>query len=219
MPMKISRTATLMIASMALCRGQEVVPARPVQGDLLDWSGDRSQGELVFRAADNRVFQCWFDSRTDFERGDRRVDLSASDKGAAVEVLPDSRQPSGCYVKSVRFAPATANHTVSWPGRPADALRPSLDLISGRGDLTMAGVVVKIGAHALLLRTRSNERKLILLRPDTRYFGGGEPVEHGNLAVNTLVFIRAGKSLEDEVEAYQVVWGEILEPIIEPSNY
>jgi hypothetical protein len=30
--------------------------------------------------------------------------------------------------------------------------------------------------------------------------------------VNTRVFVRAGKSFDNEVEAYQVVWGEILQP-------
>jgi hypothetical protein len=27
------------------------------------------------------------------------------------------------------------------------------------------------------------------------------------------VFVRAGKNLDDQVEAYQIIWGDIMEPI------
>ena len=37
--------------------------------------------------------------------------------------------------------------------------------------------------------------------------------EPDNLPVNTVVFIRGGRNLYDEVEAYQVIWGEILQPV------
>jgi len=37
-------------------------------------------------------------------------------------------------------------------------------------------------------------------------------VEAADLKPNTRVFVRAGKNLEDQIEAYQIVWGEILQP-------
>jgi hypothetical protein len=37
-------------------------------------------------------------------------------------------------------------------------------------------------------------------------------VDAGVLAVNTRVFVRAGKTIYDEVEAFQVIWGDILKP-------
>jgi hypothetical protein len=40
----------------------------------------------------------------------------------------------------------------------------------------------------------------------------GQTTEAGNLPVNTLVFIRGGKNIYDELEAYQVIWGRILQP-------
>jgi len=40
----------------------------------------------------------------------------------------------------------------------------------------------------------------------------GQPAEVGSLRANLVVFVRAGKNLDQEVEAYQVVWGEILQP-------
>ena len=40
----------------------------------------------------------------------------------------------------------------------------------------------------------------------------GEIVEAANLRPNMRVFVRAGKDLYDQLEAYQVVWGDILRP-------
>jgi hypothetical protein len=202
------RTAAFTIASFSLCRG-EVVP-EALHGDLLDWTGDAKRGELVFRNAENRVFECSFDDRTLFERGAEATTISLADRGARVELLPQFHGSGSCYARSVRFQ-STPLRTLKRP----EHVYPQMDPIAPRGDLTFAGVVVKVGPRALLLRTRSNERKRILLRPDTRFLGEGQSVECGNLTVNTPVFIRAGRNFEDEVEAYQIVWGEILEPIIE----
>jgi hypothetical protein len=41
---------------------------------------------------------------------------------------------------------------------------------------------------------------------------GGEVVDAAALKPNTRVFVQAGKTFYDQVEAYQVVWGEILGP-------
>lgn len=62
----------------------------------------------------------------------------------------------------------------------------------------------------MTLRTRADGEKVILLRSDTRYIQGGSEVEASELKVNTRVYIRAGHTLERQVEAYQVMWGEIL---------
>ena len=78
--------------------------------------------------------------------------------------------------------------------------------------MTFAGVVFRINADVLILRMRTNEHKTIHLRSDTRYLSQGQTLDRGNLEVNTLVFIRAGKNLDDEIEAYQVIWGKVLDP-------
>jgi len=61
----------------------------------------------------------------------------------------------------------------------------------------------------LTLRTRVDGEKLILLRQDTRYIGDGQRVGADGLKRNTRVFVRAGRNLDNDVEAYQVVWGGI----------
>jgi hypothetical protein len=64
----------------------------------------------------------------------------------------------------------------------------------------------------MVLRTRIDGQKWILLRKDTRFREDGLLVEPSSLRSSTRVFVRAGPSLDGEVEAYEVVWGEILSP-------
>jgi hypothetical protein len=180
-------------------------PIGIVRGELLSRSGTSGRGEIVFRNAANQVYQCSFDEHSYLEpnltRGDR------------VEVLSDRQPGTGiCYARTVHLLePAPAKRI------PAKStVSSAADLLAPRGNLTLAGVVLKVSEGEMLLRTRANERKVILLRADTRYLGGGQTVERTNLLVNTRVFIRAGRNLDDRVEAYQVVWGEILEPSVKP---
>jgi len=87
-----------------------------------------------------------------------------------------------------------------------------IDLLAPRGNLTFSGVIARLAADRLVLHTRLDGEKTILLRDDTRYLDNGTDVDAADLKANTRVFVRAGKNLEDQVEAYQVIWGAILEP-------
>jgi hypothetical protein len=70
-------------------------------------------------------------------------------------------------------------------------------------------VIVRRDARSITLRTRDGEQTLVL-RKDTRYLADGSQQDSGALAVNTRVFVRAGQTLDGGVEAYQVMWGEIV---------
>ena len=48
------------------------------------------------------------------------------------------------------------------------------------------------------------------MRTDTRFLAGGVRLDAAALPVNTRVFVRAGRSLDGGIEAYQVMWGEIV---------
>lgn len=198
---------------------QESAPIGIVKGDLLAWSGTANRGELVFRNAEARVFQCTFDERTYFEQANQRISVTAASKGDRVEVLADRKIGSGiCYARIVQILDVQASKPVVRPhARPA-TYRGATELFAPRGDMTFAGVVLRISPEQLLLRMRTNERRVILLRPDTRFLGEGQSLECSSLLVNTRVFIRAGKNLDDQVEAYQIIWGDILEPVITPQN-
>jgi hypothetical protein len=76
----------------------------------------------------------------------------------------------------------------------------------------LSGLVMGVKSNVLTLKSRAGENETIHLRPDTRYSTEGQTAEASNLLVNTLVFVRCGKNVENQVEAYQVVWGEILKP-------
>jgi hypothetical protein len=79
------------------------------------------------------------------------------------------------------------------------------------GNLSFSGVVLRLGENRLVLRTREGEQTL-LLRPDTRYLENGEIVEAAALKPTMRVFVRAGQNIWEQVEAFQVIWGVILEP-------
>jgi hypothetical protein len=73
-------------------------------------------------------------------------------------------------------------------------------------------VVFRVTGERLVLHTREGGDQSILLRKDTRFLENGETVEAENLKPNMRVFVKAGKDLYDQVEAYQVIWGSILDP-------
>jgi hypothetical protein len=112
-----------------------------------------------------------------------------------------------CYARTVRIVPPQSGRLASL--RP---YRSALDNVFPRGNLTFSGVVRRLNGQMLVLRTRTEPEQIILLRDDTRYLAGGLPSDFSQLAVNTRVFIRGGKNIENDLEAYQVIWGEIPGP-------
>ena len=204
------RRILLLTAPLVLGHAQQTVPVGIVQGDLVSWSGEPKHGEITFRNAENRMYVCIFDERTYFERSKERITAAGLSRGDRVEVLVDHKDAGPqCYARMVQVVDGK---------RVKSKMAQSVtEIFAPRGDLTFAGVVLKVLPESLILRTRTHERRTILLRPDTRYLSDGQALERANLLVNTHVFIRAGRNYEDEVEAYQVIWGEILEPVIAPA--
>ena len=191
-------------------------PIGIVSGTLLE-SGTGTRGQLTIRSVSSQVFCVQYDGRTYFERAHRSIAAEALKPGDRLEIVAD-RQPGSAvsYARTVQVledppAPAQrgqANRSL----RPRPSALADLDTIFPRGNLTFAGTVSHISPQLLVLRTRSNGEKSILLRDDTKYLDNGTPVAMGSLKPHTQVYIRAGRNLDDELEAYQVVWGKILEP-------
>jgi hypothetical protein len=98
------------------------------------------------------------------------------------------------------------------PSRAKQLEQRHSDLIQPRGDRTISGVVVRNESGQLTLRTRQGDETTLTLRPGTRYLGDGLRMDAGDLAVNMRVSVRAGRTLRGELEAYQVVWGDMLDP-------
>lgn len=185
-----------------------------LRGDLIDWT-NAAHGDFSIRTADSSVQRCRFDEQTYLEREKQKVAAARINTGQQVEVIVD-RNPGGlaCYARAVRV-------TREDDGRAAAMLRlqalrttrsPMLDSIFPRGNLTFAAVVLSIGNETMLVRTRNEGQKAIHLRADTKFLDEGRAANSAALQPNMRVFIRAGKNLDNEIEAYQVVWGEILTP-------
>jgi hypothetical protein len=177
------------------------------------WDGTESSGHLSLRASDNRVLRCSFDAKTYFERDRQRASVSQMAVGDWIELVSDSASAgsSKCYARTVHVLPPARPAVPAYLKRRIQARRSAfLDSIAPRGNLAFAGVVLRRTPEAIWIRTRSDGEKTIFLRQDTRFLSGGAPVEMGALSVNTRVFVRAGRNLENDLEAYQVIWGEIL---------
>ncbi len=201
------------ILFLAFAGSVQQAPIGIVRGDLVKWEASAGSGELDFKTIEGRLYQCSFDAKTYFERDNQRVAPGVMAAGDRVEIVSDHKAGSEiCYARTVHVSDAVAVRTGPG-GRPRLRHEQSpTESFAPRGDMTFAGRVVRVDHDVLTLRTRADGDKLILLRQDTRYIGDGQRVEPAGLKRNTRVFVRAGRNLDNDIEAYQVVWGEIVQP-------
>jgi hypothetical protein len=182
--------ALLLLA--AALHAQQTMPVGILRGNLVAWQN----GSLSIRQADGAVYDCSYDNHTLFQRNRWPIQSSELAGGEPVEVVSD-RWPAtrACYVRMVSVVYAL-------PKSPRRRV-PVAEVWVPRGYLTYSGLVVKNEDSKITLKTRSGPRTL-RLRPDTRYSEASQPL------LNKHVFVRAGRNLEGVLEAYQVMWGEIL---------
>jgi hypothetical protein len=183
-----------------------------VRGVLLERDSQLASGQFSVRLADNQVFRYEFDRKTYVEREQQLVDIARLKPGEKVEVVSDALPGS-----VLRYARTVHVIYDQPPPRPPSLgrLRSSSRLAEERiplGTVTYSGVVFRLSDQRLVLHTRDGREQALLLRKDTRYLRNGEIVDPAALQMNTRVFVRAGKDLWDQLEAYQVIWGKILEP-------
>jgi hypothetical protein len=192
-------------------RSQENAPAGIVRGDLVEWDGNKVEGDILVRTPPDRLYTCHFDAFTYMERDGQRIGMSVLKAGDRLEVVTDRKPGSQrCYARTLRVVekPLPTN-----PGYRVTARRSTLiDQLYPRGNLTFSGVILRLNPQMMVLRTRTQGETTILLRQDTRYMDSGLPSEASMLSVNTRVSIRCGRNLDNEIEAYQVIWGEIEGP-------
>ncbi len=182
-----------------------------VSGVLLECDA-RPSGEFSIRAAGNRVLRYQFDHKTYVEREDHLIEAARLTPGEKVEVLSDT-------VAGYTLRYARTIHVIKPvpPPRPLTlgrlrAYDPKTELAVRAGNVTYSGVVFRVNSQRVILHTREAGDLSILLRKDTRYLADGQLVDAASLQPNMRVFVRAGKDLYNEVEAYQVIWGSILTP-------
>ena len=203
---------TILWAAVAAA-AQENAPPGFLRGELLSWTGTHNGQFMFHAAAADRVYSCSYDDKTYIERDNERITLALAQTGDHLELVSDRRLGSSlCYARTVHILDPQRNFSVT-------GVRPRLRTASAASTLFMphptlsfSGAVIHITSDALILRSRSGERSMVRLRPDTRFVAQGQTTDPDSLPVNTLVFIRGGRNLYDEVEAYQVIWGAILQP-------
>lgn len=202
-----------MLAGLVLAASlgaQEQAPSGLVRGILEGWAGTPASGELHIRSAGGALWLCAYNDKTYIERERLRIAASSLKPGEPVEMVAD-RSGGPCYARTVHV------RIVSPPLSPAASLRARMrvsraasESIVPRGNLTLTGIVLRLSETALVLRTRSQGHQTVLVRHDTGFTAGGRMVDVSELALNTRVSIRAGRNLEGDLEAYQVIWGDIL---------
>jgi hypothetical protein len=205
---------TLWVFVLGSLIGAAETPQAPpiVRGVLLERDQQGPSGEFSLRVADNQVFRFQFDRKTYVERESQMIDVGRLKPGEKVEVVSD--QLAGSVLRYARTV-----HVIlpQLPPRPLTqgrlrAPRDSADRAIRTGNLTYSGVVYRLTTERLVLHMRAGSDQTILLRQDTRYLEDGGIVDSASLKPNMRVFVRAGKDLYDQVEAYQVIWGKILDP-------
>jgi|HubBroStandDraft_5_1064220.scaffolds.fasta_scaffold384566_1 hypothetical protein len=185
-------------------------PSPQQEGILLEQDSNAA-GEFAIRASDNQVYRYQFDARTQVQRDTLSGGMSHVRLGDQVTVDSDPVADSLLrYARNIRVLIAPAQLTLA-DNRVKTATFSLLERIPQTGNLTFSGVVSRLNSQSLVLRTRAGEQTL-LIRHDTRYVDNGDTVEAAQLRPNMRVFVRAGRNLYEQVEAYQVIWGSILDP-------
>jgi hypothetical protein len=181
-----------------------------VNGVLLERDAPAASGEFSVRTADSQVFRYRFDPQTQVQREGAGIDVARLEPGDKVEVVSDQMPHA-----DLRYA--ISIHVIASPPRAASASRERADArVQARqipvGALSYSGVVSRLSGERVVLHMRDGGDQTILLVGNTRYMDGGEVVDAASLKPNMRVFVQAGRSLYGELEAYQVVWGQILQP-------
>lgn len=189
---------------------EERLPNPLSSGVFVEWTGSDSGGSFSFRTAAQSTFECAFTGRTYFEKEHRRTRVSLIPAGEPVEVLSERlANPPSCRALIVRVGqqahPQGAGTFRKPWATPTEAFAP-------RGNMLLAGVVVRVDQPYIWLRTRDGKSHVIVIRPDTRISAEGTIVGRDAIPFNRPVFVRAGRSMDGDIEAYTMVWGDILLP-------
>lgn len=202
----------LVVVASAVMAQDHPHPPRPLapltRGVFQEWNGSTSSGTFLFQTPDEQKHTCAFSGRTYFELDHKRAHITTLQAGNTVEVLSERiAEPPQCRALIVRVILETP--TTLRVRRP---FAPVTEPILPRGNLLFTGIVVRTDENAFLLRTRAGQSHWFQLRKDTRFTAEGVAAERGDLPLNRPVHIRAGRSFENDLEAFSIMWGEILKP-------
>lgn len=157
--------------------------------------------DLLFRDRNFRLYRCFGDLESLNQANIRAGDV--------VDWAPGFDGSGRCRIATLRFV-GRAFDPERNPRLRLD-LNP-LNILIRRGNVFYGGVIAYLDGQQLEVRTTRGERIRAVLRDDTHYFQDGLPSRPGELVLNQVVSIRAGRNLEGQLEAFYVMWGDILRP-------
>ncbi len=200
------RVVCFLIAAVPLLAQQEG-PIGILRGDAVDRQGTTLAGSIVLKSTDEHEYRCHYDTYSYLERDGNRIGPIAIKSGDHLEIVADHKPGSDtCYARSIHVLLDVIPVN---PGYRIRQRRSIADQIFPRGNITQAGVIVRLTPELIVLHTRHDGEQTFRLRRDTRYLDSGVSADFSKLAINIRVSIRASKNLDDELEVFQVVWGQI----------
>jgi hypothetical protein len=174
---------------------------RLIRGQVSDLTAD----SLTIRDTLLRPSICGLPAAVERLSTSGAADAPALSNGVYVEAIVDQDQRDGrCVVRTLYIRP---------PRSPAIAANRStafLDNLFPRGNLVYTGTVQGLSDDKLELRSRRGLTTEFAIRQDTVFSTGGRIVARDQLAAQTMVQIRAGRTFAGDLEVYQITWGAIL---------
>jgi hypothetical protein len=202
------RNAGLILMFVLPILGQDEGPIGVLRGDALDRQGTSIAGSIVFKTEGGREYRCHYDNYSYLERDGERIGAGAIKTGDHLEIVADHKSSSkDCYARSI--------HVLLDNGLPGYRIRQRrtvADQIFPRGNIVQAGIIVRLTTELMVLHTRHDGEQTFLFRQDTRYLDSGVAADFSKLETNTRVTVRAGMNLDNKMEVFQVVWGQIEGP-------
>lgn len=207
------RLALLFFVAAASLSSQ-ALPTGFLRGVLVANESSSPGDQFLLQPEHGKVYRFRFDQRTWIEREKERIPGSALRVGELLEVVTD-RDPKAMFeVHYARMVHVIEKRVVR-PPPPAGVFRfykhPTEEAWI-TPQLSFTGVISHLASGEFTLKTRLDGNKRVLLRPDTMFLQSGGQVETMALQQNLRVCVWAAKNREGELEAYQVMWGEILQP-------
>lgn len=204
------RVVLLLLLGVGTVYGQDRGLAPLARGVWQEWVGSESNGSFLFKTLDEQAHRCAFTSKTYFEREHKRTWVSRIESGQQVEVLSE-RITDGlrCRALIVRVLTPKALESPRYKWRTWQA---AAEIVAPRGNVVLTGIVLEHDEYSMRLRTRDGKRHLITLRADTRYTSSGTASGRAELPSYQPIQVRVGKTYDNKMEAYSIVWGQILRP-------
>jgi len=207
------RLALLFFVAAATLSSQ-ALPTGFLRGVLIANESSSPRDQFLLQPERGKVYRFRFDQRTWIEREKERIPGSALRVGELLEVVTD-RDPKAVFeVHYARLVHVIEKHAVR-PPPPTGIYRfykHPTEEPTVAPQLSFTGVISQLTSGELTLKTRLDGNKRVLLRPDTVFFQSGAQVETMALQPNQRVCVWAAKNQEGELEASQVMWGDILQP-------